>query len=54
MEAAVHLDASGAERLFHSEAGRASALCARAEALQLPANVAIACSRGCRDNRWTG
>ena len=45
VEAAVHLDASGAERLFHSEAGLASALCARAEDLQLPANVAIACSR---------
>ena len=45
VEAAVHLDASGSERLFHSEAGLASALCARAEALQLPANVAIAGSR---------
>ena len=45
VEAAVHLDASGSERLFHSEAGLASALCARTEALQLPANVAIASSR---------
>jgi len=44
-EAAVYLDASGVDALFHSEAGFAAALCARAERLGLPGNVAIASSR---------
>ena len=44
-EAAVYLDASGVDALFHSEAGFAAALCARAQRLGLPGNVAIASSR---------
>jgi protein ImuB len=44
-EAAVSVDASGIETLFHSEAGFAAALVARAAALGLPARVAIAASR---------
>jgi protein ImuB len=44
-EAAVHLDASGITSLFHSEAGFAAALGARAHRLGLPAHVAIASSR---------
>jgi len=44
-EAAVYLDASGVEALFHSEAGFAAALSARAGRLGLPAKVAIASSR---------
>ena len=45
-EAAVYLDASGIERLFHSEAGFAGALGERARRLGLPAVVAVAASRG--------
>jgi protein ImuB len=44
-EAAVYLDASGVDALFHSEAGFAAALCARAQRLGLPGNVAVASSR---------
>jgi protein ImuB len=44
-EAAVFLDASGVTALFHSEAGFAAALGARARRLGLPATVAIATSR---------
>ncbi len=44
-EAAVYLDASGVDALFHSEAGFAAALGARAQRLGLPGNVAIASSR---------
>jgi protein ImuB len=44
-EAAVLLDASGVTALFHSEAGFATALGARARRLGLPAAVAIATSR---------
>jgi protein ImuB len=44
-EAAVFLDASGVTALFHSEAGFAAALGARARRLGLPAAVAIAASR---------
>jgi protein ImuB len=44
-EAAVHLDASGITSLFHSEAGFAAALGARAHKLGLPAHVAIASTR---------
>jgi protein ImuB len=44
-EAAVYLDASGVDALFRSEAGFAAALCARAQRLGLPGNVAIASSR---------
>jgi len=44
-EAAVYLDASGVDALFQSEAGFAAALCARAQHLGLPGNVAIASSR---------
>ncbi len=44
-EAAVYLDASGVEALFHSESGFAAALSARAERLGLPGHVAIASSR---------
>jgi len=44
-EAAVYLDASGVDTLFHSEAGFAAALCARAQRLGLPGNVAVASSR---------
>jgi len=45
-EAAVYVDARGITSLFHSEAGFAGALIARAESLGLPAVVAIASSRG--------
>lgn len=45
-EAAVYVDARGITSLFHSEAGFASALIARAEKLGLPAVAAIASSRG--------
>jgi protein ImuB len=45
-EAAVYIDARGVTSLFHSEAGFAGALIARAEKLGLPAVVAIASSRG--------
>ncbi len=44
-EAAVYLDASGIAALFHSEAGLAAALTARATALGLPTSVAVASSR---------
>ena len=44
-EASVFLDASGIEGLFHSEAGFASALLARAEKQGLPGVVGIASSR---------
>jgi protein ImuB len=44
-EAAVLLDAAGVSSLFHSEAGFATALAARAEALGLPGCVAVASSR---------
>jgi len=44
-EAAVYLDASGVDALFHSEAGFATALAARAQRLGLPGNVAVASSR---------
>jgi protein ImuB len=44
-EAAVFLDASGITRLFESERHFASAIAARAEALGLPAAVAVASSR---------
>jgi protein ImuB len=44
-EAAVYLDASGVEALFHSEAGFAAALTARAQRLGLPGNAAVASSR---------
>lgn len=44
-EAAVHLDASGVGRLFHSEEGFAGALLERAGKLGLPAVVAVAASR---------
>jgi protein ImuB len=44
-EAAVYLDASGVETLFHSEAGFAAALTARAQRLGLPGNAAVASSR---------
>ncbi len=44
-EAAVYLDASGVDALFHSEAGFAAALGARAAHLGLPGSVAIASSR---------
>jgi len=44
-EAAVYADAAGVDALFHSEAGFAAALCARAQRLGLPGNVAIASSR---------
>jgi protein ImuB len=44
-EAAVFLDASGIARLFDSERHFASAIGARAEALGLPAAVAVASSR---------
>ncbi len=44
-EAAVYLDASGVDALFHSEAGFAAALSARAERLGLPGLVAISSSR---------
>jgi protein ImuB len=45
-EAAVYLDASGIESLFHSESGFAAALSARASRLGLPGNIAVATSRG--------
>lgn len=45
-EAAVYIDARGIASLFHSEAGFAGALIARAEKLGLPAVAAIASSRG--------
>jgi protein ImuB len=45
-EAAVFLDARGVSALFHSEAGFAGALTARAARLGLPARVAVASSRG--------
>src|SRR5262245_29403193 len=44
-EAAVLLDATGVTSLFHSEAGFAAALAARAGALGLPCGVAVASSR---------
>jgi len=44
-EAAVFLDASGVASLYHSEAGFAAALGARAEAVGLPGHIAIASSR---------
>ena len=44
-EAAVYLDASGVEALFHSEAGFAAALTARAQRLGLPGNAVVASSR---------
>jgi len=44
-EAAVYVDASGVDALFQSEAGFAAALCARAQRLGLPGNVAVASSR---------
>ncbi len=44
-EAAVHLDASGITSLFHSEAGFAAALAARAQNLGLRGAVAVAGSR---------
>ncbi len=44
-EAAVYLDASGVEALFHSEAGFATALTTRAQRLGLPGNTAVASSR---------
>jgi protein ImuB len=44
-EAAVLADATGVTSLFHSEAGFATALAARAGALGLPCGVAIASSR---------
>ena len=44
-EGSVFLDASGTERLFHSEQGFASALSARAERQGLPGVVSIASSR---------
>ena len=45
-EAAVYVDARGVGSLYHSEAGFAAALAARAEKLGLPAVVAIADTRG--------
>ncbi len=45
-EAAVFVDARGVSALYHSEAGFAAALLARAEKLGLPAVVAIADTRG--------
>jgi protein ImuB len=45
-EAAVFVDASGVDALFHSEAGFAAALEARARQLGLPACVAVASSQG--------
>ena len=44
-EAAVFVDARGVAALFHSEAGFAGALAARARRLGLPACVAVASSR---------
>jgi protein ImuB len=44
-EAAVFVDARGVAALFHSEAGFAGALAARARCLGLPASVALASSR---------
>ena len=44
-EAAVFLDASGVEALFHSEAGFAAALCGRAERLGLVGDVTLTGSR---------
>ena len=44
-EAAVHIDVSGLGTLFRSEAGLATALAARAQALALPAAAAVASSR---------
>ncbi len=45
-EAAVFLDARGVSSLFHSEVGFAGALAARTARLGLPAQVAVASSRG--------
>jgi protein ImuB len=44
-EAAVFLDASGVDGLFHSEQGFAAAIAARADAMGLPGAVCIAGSR---------
>ncbi len=44
-EGAVFLDARGVSSLYHSEAGFAAALSARAQALGLPGTIAIASSR---------
>ncbi|MBW2388646.1 MAG: hypothetical protein JRG89_09420 [Deltaproteobacteria bacterium] len=44
-EGAVFLDATGVSSLYHSEAGFAAALSARAQALGLPGTIVIASSR---------
>ena len=45
-EGAVFLDATGVSSIYHSEAGFAAALAARALALGLPGTIAIASTRG--------
>ena len=45
-EGAVFLDATGVSSIYHSEAGFAAALAARAQSLGLPGTIAIASTRG--------